>query len=117
MVAAAYIRNRVPPRAFKKVSPYERWCGRRPDLKHVKVFGCVAHAHIPDSLRNKLTKKAEKLRFVGYSTRSKGYRLLNENTTRIILSRDLILNENDFTTDKVSSTTNDLDVSKKFHQT
>ena len=28
VVAAAYIRNRVPTRAFKgKVSPYERWCG------------------------------------------------------------------------------------------
>ena len=87
---------------------------RRPDLKHFKVFRCVAYAH---SQRNKLTKKAEKLRFVGYITRSKGYRLLNEKTTRIIVSRDVTFNENDFTTDKArpeSSTTNDLDVSKDF---
>ena len=69
VVAAAYIKNRVPTRAFKgKVSPFERWCGHRLDLKHFEVFGCVAYAHIPESQRNKLTKKAGKLRFVGYST-------------------------------------------------
>ena len=43
-----------------------------------------------DSQRDKLNKKAEKLRFVGYSTRSKGYRLLNEKTTKIKISRDVI---------------------------
>ena len=70
--------------------------GRRPNLSHFKVFGCVAYAHIPDCQRNKLVKKAEKLRFVGYSSTSKGYRLLNEKTLKIVISRDVIFNENDF---------------------
>ena len=56
---AVYIKNRVPTRAFKeKVSPYEKWYGRRPDLSHLKVFGCVAYAHIPDCQISKLDKKA-----------------------------------------------------------
>ena len=112
VVTAAYIRNRVPTRAFReKVSPYERWYGHIPDLKHFKVFGYVAYAHIPDSQRDKLNKKAEKIRFVGYSTRSKGYRLLNEKTTKIKISRDVIFNESNFNTDKdrqENSTCNDI---------
>ena len=72
MVTAAYLRNRVPTRTFKeRVSPYEKWYGRKANLSHLKVFGCVAYAHIPDCQRSKLDKKAQKLMFVGYSTKSK----------------------------------------------
>ena len=77
VATAAYIRNRVPTSTFKeRVSPYEKWYQRRPDLSHLRVFGCVAYAHIPDCQRNKLNKKAKKFRFVGYSLNSKGYRLM-----------------------------------------
>ena len=68
VVTAAYIRNRVLTSPFKeRVSPYEKWYQRRPDLSHLRVFGCVAYAYIPDCQRNKLVKKAEKFRFVGNS--------------------------------------------------
>ena len=76
VATAAYIRNRTPTAAFKEEqTPYERWYGKRPNVSHLKVFGCMAFAHIPDAQRQKLDKKSEKLRFVGYSIRSKGYRL------------------------------------------
>ena len=69
VATAAYLRNRVSTSAFhEKATPYERWYGRKPDLSHLKVFGCMAYAHIPDVKRTKLEKKAQKLRFVGYST-------------------------------------------------
>ena len=97
VVTAAFIRNRVPTRTFKeKVSPYERWFGRRPDLSPLKIFGCVAYAHIPDCKRNKLDKKAVKLRFVGYCSKSKSYRLFDEKTKKLIVSRDVTFNEDDF---------------------
>ena len=52
VATAAYIRNRVPTSAFKeRVSPYEKWYQRKPDLSHLRVFGCVAYAHIPDCQR------------------------------------------------------------------
>jgi len=41
----------------------------------MKVFGCVAYAHIPDHLRKKLDIKGEKCNFIGYSEESKAYRL------------------------------------------
>ena len=51
---------------------------------------------IPNAERRKLVKKAEKLRFVGYSKESKGDRLLDERTRKIGTRRDLIFNEADF---------------------
>lgn len=56
----------------------------------------MAYAHIPDSQRQKLDKKADKLRFVGYSVKSKGYRLLDENTSKVFICRDVIFNETNF---------------------
>ena len=60
------------------------------------MFGCIAYAHIPDNKRQKLDKKSEKLRFVGYCKESKGYRLLDETTSQVVIRRDVIFNEADF---------------------
>ena len=67
VATAAYLRNRTTTRALKeKTTPYEKWYGRKPDLSHLRVFGCMAYAYIPDANRKgKLGKKAEKLRFIG----------------------------------------------------
>ena len=97
VATAAYIRNRTPTAAFKEEqTPYERWYGKRPNVSHLKVFGCMAFAHIPDAQRQKLDKKSEKLRFVGYSIRSKGYRLFDEKSQKVVIRRDVIFNETDF---------------------
>lgn len=94
---AAYLRNRTTTSAFKEdTMPYETWYGRKPDISHLKVFGCVAYAHIPDSERGKLDKKAEKLRFVGYCKNSKGYRLFDEETQKVKKRRDVTSNESSF---------------------
>ena len=50
VATAAYLRNRTPTTAFEeKKTPYERWYGKKLNLSHLKVFGCIAYAHIPDS--------------------------------------------------------------------
>ena len=102
IATAVYIRNRVTTSALKmKTTPYERWYERKPDLKHLRVFGCIAYAHIPDEKRQKLDKKAEKLRFVGYSLSSKGYRLYDEVSKQVVIRRDVVFNEDDFAREKV----------------
>ena len=74
IATAAYIRNQSAMTALEdEKTPYERWYGCRPNLEHLRVFGCAVYAHIPDCNRRKLDGKAEKLRFVGYSKNPKGY--------------------------------------------
>ena len=73
------------------------WYGRKPDLSHIQVFGCMGYAYILDATRQgKLSSKAWKLRFVGYSLQAKGYSLIDETTLKVIIQRDVIFYEFDF---------------------
>ena len=47
IATAAYVKNRAPTTAFEiDTTPYERWYGKKPDVTHLKVFGCIAYAHV-----------------------------------------------------------------------
>ena len=92
---AGYVRNRVITTATG-VTPYERWYGKKPDVSNIRIFGCTAYSHVPDSSRQKLDQKAVKMRFVGYSLTQKGYRLYYENRPKIFIRRDVTFNETDF---------------------
>jgi len=94
---AAYLRNQTPSNSFDEhTTPYEKWYGRKPNVNHSRVFGCCAYAYVQDSDRKKLDMKAEKLRLVGYSKKSKGYRLFNEETRQLVTRRNVIFNGKDF---------------------
>ena len=55
----------------------------------MKVFRCVAYAHVPDQLRKKLNNKGEKCIFVGYCEEYKAYKLFNPSTKKAVISRDV----------------------------
>ena len=59
VATAAYVRNRTTTKATN-ITPYEKWYNRKPDVTNLRVFGCVAYAHVPDALRQKLDKKARR---------------------------------------------------------
>ena len=98
---AVYLKNRSPTSCFKNETPYERWFGYKPDVSHLKTFGCVAYAHIPAEKRSKLDKKSVKCLFIGYSEESKGYKMYDPLKKNMFLSRDVIFNEKLFQ-DKIS---------------
>ena len=75
------------------MTPEEKFTGKKPDLSHLKVFGCLAYVHIPDELRSKLDPKAEKCTFIGYSLEPKGYRCYNPLTREVRVSRDVVFDE------------------------
>ena len=52
LTTAAYIRNRVDG-----MTPYEAWTSVKPTVKHFRVFGCDAFAHIPKDERHKLDSR------------------------------------------------------------
>ena len=49
--------------------------------------------HVPNEQRSKLEDKSQKYIFIGYDANSKGYKLYNPNIGKTIISRDVILNE------------------------
>jgi len=100
VATAAYLRNQKPTRSLKeKTTPYEKWYGNKSDLSHLGVFGCMEYAYIHVNRKGKLSKKAEKLCFIGYSLQTKGYQPVDENTSKVVIRIDVIFNESDFLCD------------------
>ena len=90
---AVYIRNRCPTRALVTITPQEAWSGRKPCIAHMRVFGCIAYAKVPDAKRGKLDAKGTKCLFLGYCEGTKAYRLMCIETRKIIRSRDVVFDE------------------------
>jgi hypothetical protein len=74
---AVYLMNRHPTVAVEGKTPFEAWCGRKPSVNHLRVFGSICYAHIQKELKQKLDESSEKWIFAGYSSQTKGYRLYN----------------------------------------
>lgn len=93
VACAIYLSNRSPTRSVWGKTPQEAWSGRKPGISHLRVFESVAHVHIPDERRAKLEDKSEKFIFVGYDPNSKGYKLYIPNNKKIVVSRDVVFDE------------------------
>ena len=92
IATAVYLKNRSPTKALK-TTPYEAWHGTTPKVDHLRVFGSDAYAHIPKDERSKFDSKSRKCVMVGYGTVTKGYRLYDTATQKILYSRDVEFNE------------------------
>lgn len=90
---AVYLINRIPCRN-KMETPEEIWSNIKPDLSHLRVFGCRAMVHIPDQKRTKLESKSFECILLGYSGESKAYRLYNKTSKKIVTSRNVVFLEN-----------------------
>ena len=54
-----YLKNRASTKAVDKMAPCEACAGLKPDLSHLRVFGCKAQAHIPDCKRKNLIQRPQ----------------------------------------------------------
>ena len=41
VATTAYMKNQIPSTAIKVETPYKQWYGRKPNVGHLKVFGCI----------------------------------------------------------------------------
>lgn len=89
----AHILNRSLTKAVKGSVPEERWTGTKPTISYFRVFGSVAHVHIPVQKRIKLDDRSHKCILLGVSEESKAYRLYDPVSKKITISRDVIFEE------------------------
>ena len=72
---AAYLINQSPTTTLHDMTPFEAWYNKKPNVSHLRVFGCSGFVHIPKDQRKKLDPKAKQCTFLGYGSTKKGYRL------------------------------------------
>jgi hypothetical protein len=83
VVCSSYLLNRCPTKSVKNMTFQETWSGYKPSVAHLRIFGCVAYSQVSKSKRKKIDDRGEKCIFLGYSEKSKAYKLYNLLTKKI----------------------------------
>jgi len=75
LLTTCFLQNRI---AHKKtgLSPYELSKGYKPNLKYLRVWGCLAKVMLPDTKKRKMGSKTSNCLFIGYAEHSAAYRFL-----------------------------------------
>ena len=89
-----YLVNRLPTSTLPEdTTPYEVLMdGRKPDLSHLRVWGCDCYVAVPDELRAKAGSKRFRAIFVGYEDHRIGWRVRDLHG-KYSFSNDIIFNE------------------------
>ncbi|GKB47308.1 zinc finger, CCHC-type containing protein [Tanacetum coccineum] len=101
LLTACYLLNRVPNKR-NRVTPYELWTKKKPNLNYLRVWGCRAVVRLPDPKLKTLGERGIKCIFVGYAEHSKAFRFYviepNDSVAinSIIESRDAIFDGHRF---------------------
>jgi hypothetical protein len=43
------------------MTPQEKFIGKKLNVSHLRVFGCITYAHVPDEKKSKLDPKVENI--------------------------------------------------------
>ncbi|GJW56756.1 retrotransposon protein, putative, ty1-copia subclass [Tanacetum coccineum] len=87
---ACYLINMSLSTAIDKTIPIEVWSNSPANYEDLRVFGCIAYPHADNG---KLDPRAVKCIFLGYKSRVKGYKLWCPETEKVVISRNVIFNE------------------------
>lgn len=94
VLTATYLINLTPTNATqKRVTPYEMWYNRKPQLKYLRIFGSTVHV-FDKSRQNKFDNKPWKGILIGYTPN--GYKVWNVDTGKTQVVRDVTFDETRF---------------------
>jgi hypothetical protein len=77
------------------MTPFEAWHGRKPSVGHLRIFGCTTSVKIAGPNLSKLSDRSKKMVFIGYEIGTKGYRLCDPSTAKLMMSRDVVFAKNE----------------------
>jgi hypothetical protein len=96
VTTAVYLLNRSLTSSLEGRTSYEAWHGNKPAIHHLHTFGCVVYTKVTRPHLAKFDDRGRKGVFIGYEAGSKAYRVYDPVEGRVIVSRDIVFNENTF---------------------
>ena len=90
---AVDILNVVPSKSIPK-TPVELWNGRKPSLRHYRIWGCPAH--VLKKKTGKLEPKTEVSLFIGYPKGTRGGIFYSPKEKKVFVSTHATFLENDY---------------------
>nr|GEX71214.1 integrase, catalytic core [Tanacetum cinerariifolium] len=97
----SYVINRLPSKVIKNKTPFKLILNKEPDYGSLKVFGCLVYFKNTDTKGDKFDERGKPGVFLGYPPGTKGYKVFDLETKRIVLNRDVNFHEEIFLFDKV----------------
>ena len=81
-----------------RCTPYELSFSKRPDISHIRIFGCEALSYLEKDKRNKFSCKAERTIYLGISPQHSDdtHKLFSLTTQKVIFRRTVVFNERCF---------------------
>lgn len=91
---STYLINRISTRSLVSQTPYEAFKGKKPNVDHLRVFGCLGFAK-PAKQKHlrKLDDRSRVLVNLGTEPGSKAYRLMDPTSRKVVVSRDVVFDE------------------------
>lgn len=74
---SCYIHNRVTICPRTKITHYELWKGRKPNVKYFHMFGSKCYVLIDREKRRKMDPMSDQGIFLGYAVKSMAYHVYN----------------------------------------
>ena len=88
-----HILNKAHLRPNSDKTPYELQHGKPTSIKHFRVFGSKCYIKNNDENLGKFDARADEGIFLGYASKSKGYRCYNKTLQNIVESIDVRFDE------------------------
>jgi hypothetical protein len=88
-----YVQNRLSCSAHGFKTPEEMFSEKKPEVSHLKIFGCPVFVHIPKERRTKLDPSGNKGIFVGYCEVYKAFKIYIPSYHHIEINRDVTFDE------------------------
>jgi histone deacetylase 1/2 len=100
---ATYLLNILPCKTLQNQSPTQLLYHRDPIYTHLRVFGCLCYPLFPPSNIHKLQPRSTPCVFLGYPLNHRGYKCFDLSNRKLIISRHVIFDENQFPFTKIHS--------------
>jgi hypothetical protein len=92
-VVAIYLQNKSPHRILGKKTPEQAFTSRRPDVEHIRIFGCLTYSHVPSEKGTKQDPTVQQGILVGYLEVSKAYRIYIPSQRRVVVRKEVRFEE------------------------
>lgn len=88
--------NRLPIETLNLKSPWEVLFDTTPTYTSFKIFGCSCYPLLRPYNKHKLDLRSKECVFLGYASHSKGYFCLDTSNNKLLISRNVVFDENTF---------------------
>ena len=110
ILITVFLINRTPSQLLSNKTPHEVLTGKSPLYSQLKSFGCLCYASTSLKQRHKFLPWSKACVFLGYPSGYKGYKLMDLESNKVFITRNVLFHEDIFPLRSKASATHDFPI-------